>query len=522
MDRATKREFNRRSKEMIRKHASISVQETWQNDGSVIRKVTVDESNPQDGELLIKMLSLSPAETEEMMDQAQGVEQAPPSPEAEDMAAEPVVEGEQAPATQVDDQGSIRDRVQTGKKKVTSDADRDWMILARGMFVAGASKEEVEAELKKHYVAGDQLGQVMASAMNLVNVDFVMKKKSDDFGKVGTRCDNCGTTGYATEENMACPAHCGGIMRKAGLKKKASKYESIVFMQGEEADEPLKILEEQGEEAALEFLKQWDYGEGGETYNENPAGDDDDEYRSGNYIMSYNTRIGTIGLCQVLADNDPLYQNAMKKKADENSYVPPFQVGDQVIFRIDKMNGRWTGYQADWADAGTIGIVTEAPEFGKSGDLGHNMRIDIDGQSVQCDSSWLKKLAMKKKALNSADVIGYAYNGDAYCSRDCVYKANPSADEEQINPIFGDEAESFAGYPCGSCGGVIVEGDAVTAMEKKIALMKTASPVAEYVSENMVEFEKESPERMRTDLVQKGFSKETWTISCPSFLGRRR
>lgn len=117
MDRAARRAFNRKGKELIRKHASLNVTETWNGDGSVSRKVTIDESNPADGELLLKMLSLSPAETEEMMDQAQGVEQAPPSPEAEEMTAEPVVEGEQAPATQVDDQGSIRDRVQTGKKK---------------------------------------------------------------------------------------------------------------------------------------------------------------------------------------------------------------------------------------------------------------------------------------------------------------------------------------------------------------------------------------------------------------------
>ena len=183
MDRATRREFNRRAAQMVQKHANISVQETWQSDGSVVRKVTVDESNPQDGDLLLKMLSLSPAETEEMMDQAQGMEQAAPSPEAIEM------EADQAPGAQIDDQQDVSSRVQTGKKKV--------------------------------------------------------------------------------------------------------------------------------------------------------------------------------------------------------------------------------------------------------------------------------------KALNSADVIGYAYDGDAYCSRDCVYKANPSADEEQINPIFGDEAESFAGYPCGSCGGEIIEGEVVMAMKRK-------------------------------------------------------
>ena len=33
------------------------------------------------------------------------------------------------------------------------------------------------------------------------------------------------------------------------------KYESVVFMQGEEAEEPLRILNDEGEEAALTYPK---------------------------------------------------------------------------------------------------------------------------------------------------------------------------------------------------------------------------------------------------------------------------
>lgn len=299
----------------------------------------------------------------------------------------------------------------------------------------------------------------------LGNID---REFAPEFSEVNTSFDPGGT---GDRSSMAPGSH-------AAMKKQAVQdmYESIVFMQGEEADEPLKILEEQGEEAALEFLKQWDYGEGGETYNENPAGADDDEYRSGNYIMSYNTRIGTIGLCQVLADNDPLYQNAMKKKADENSYVPPFQVGDQVIFRIDKMNGRWTGYQADWADAGTIGIVTEAPEFGKSGDLGHNMRIDIDGQSVQCDSSWLKKLAMKKKTANyhEGDQIENKNTG----RKSYVTEVYTGGDGEERVKISLPEANGFGDFDFSASyilENYIKVGSLKQAKETGIGLAKVAS-----------------------------------------------
>lgn len=118
MDRATKRAFDRKVQGMIQKHAGLTVTETWNPDGSVSRKVTIDESNPADGELLLQMLDLSPAETEELMNKAQGDGKVPPGPGAAGATAE------QAPATQVDDQKDIKDRVQTGKKKVTAD-DQD-------------------------------------------------------------------------------------------------------------------------------------------------------------------------------------------------------------------------------------------------------------------------------------------------------------------------------------------------------------------------------------------------------------
>lgn len=39
------------------------------------------------------------------------------------------------------------------------------------------------------------------------------------------------------------------------------KFQEIVFIQGEEAEEPLNILDSEGESAALQYLAQWDYGE---------------------------------------------------------------------------------------------------------------------------------------------------------------------------------------------------------------------------------------------------------------------
>ena len=82
---------------------------------------------------------------------------------------------------------------------------------------------------------------------------------------------------------------------------KKSRTLNIVFIQNEEAEEPLRILEDQGEGAALRYLRQWDYREEeGEVYDENPGGSGDSVYREGNYIMTYNTSLGYIGLCKIM------------------------------------------------------------------------------------------------------------------------------------------------------------------------------------------------------------------------------
>lgn len=84
-------------------------------------------------------------------------------------------------------------------------------------------------------------------------------------------------------------------------------WHSIVFTQGEEADEPLGILRNEGEEAAIEYLSQWDYGEetqfasevNGHTYSSpaDCAGSHDTVVIVGNYALTYNLHVGYVGLC---------------------------------------------------------------------------------------------------------------------------------------------------------------------------------------------------------------------------------
>lgn len=80
------------------------------------------------------------------------------------------------------------------------------------------------------------------------------------------------------------------------LEELIVKYEQVVFMQGEEADAVLEVLDDQGEEAALEYLAQWHNPGEHEVRDESAAGTDDNEFRDGDYILSWNNHFGYIGL----------------------------------------------------------------------------------------------------------------------------------------------------------------------------------------------------------------------------------
>lgn len=75
-------------------------------------------------------------------------------------------------------------------------------------------------------------------------------------------------------------------------------YQNIVFLQEHEAIEAVDILLRDGREAALDYLLQWECGEGGDETETPPWGSEDHTYRFGDYFVSYNPRIPYIGLCK--------------------------------------------------------------------------------------------------------------------------------------------------------------------------------------------------------------------------------
>ena len=93
-------------------------------------------------------------------------------------------------------------------------------------------------------------------------------------------------------------------------------YENIVFIQGEESNEPLDLLynsvtpvhytgaTEESIAAAFEYLRQWDYGEQSEECECPSAGIGDRWFSDdGAYILSANLGMSYIGLVRVVVSS---------------------------------------------------------------------------------------------------------------------------------------------------------------------------------------------------------------------------
>lgn len=80
------------------------------------------------------------------------------------------------------------------------------------------------------------------------------------------------------------------------------KYANIVFQQESDAYETERILEEQGIESAVKHLAQWDNGEYYDITDNPSHGSNDEVYRVGEYLLSYNKHLPYIGLEKVIED----------------------------------------------------------------------------------------------------------------------------------------------------------------------------------------------------------------------------
>lgn len=82
------------------------------------------------------------------------------------------------------------------------------------------------------------------------------------------------------------------------------RWIGVCFLQGDDADELLQMIDDEGADAALAHLKNWDYGEettqaaleNGYVYDLPPTGPLEQEVRSENYDMTFSHSFGHVGL----------------------------------------------------------------------------------------------------------------------------------------------------------------------------------------------------------------------------------
>lgn len=101
------------------------------------------------------------------------------------------------------------------------------------------------------------------------------------------------------------------------------RYEQVVFMQGEEANEAMDILNNDGKDAAMEYLKQWHYP-GQHMGSDSPGlGTEDKTYKKDGYIMAWNPYLPYIGLVYDTEHNIDEDSQMMRHRSDQRQKDVP-------------------------------------------------------------------------------------------------------------------------------------------------------------------------------------------------------
>lgn len=110
------------------------------------------------------------------------------------------------------------------------------------------------------------------------------------------------------------------------------RWLGVVFLQGEEADEVLDLIDREGTSAAIEHLQGFDYGaettdaalENGYVYDEPPAGTLDRSAAEGDYTLTYNPAMGHVSLLRAHpVPPDPALDNSGVRARDAITGVGP-------------------------------------------------------------------------------------------------------------------------------------------------------------------------------------------------------
>lgn len=151
-----------------------------------------------------------------------------------------------------------------------------------------------------------------------------------------------------------------------------SRWVNVVFLQGDEADRPLRILGELGHVDAVDYLAQWDCGdetteaalENGYVYDEPGEGTNDQVAISGDYALVVNPHIGYVSLLRRYTEPGTEAQEADQTGPSSMRDGPELLVSYSspgAPKRTDLPASKWDG---SWFEPAKIAAVKRARGLG--------------------------------------------------------------------------------------------------------------------------------------------------------------
>jgi ribosomal protein S6 len=179
----------------------------------------------------------------------------------------------------------IWDEITPGVKTLTY-RDMDILSANNSFFV---DDEEFETlDQAKNFI--DNYNGPSAEKINLYK-HGAMEESNDDTNI----CDD--TNEIAEGDSISLANRHGENEKPDNLQESyGDRYEQVVFLDGQEATHALNILMEDGQDAAMDYLKQWHYPGEHDGSNELGNGSLDKTYKKDGYIMSWSSSLGYIGL----------------------------------------------------------------------------------------------------------------------------------------------------------------------------------------------------------------------------------
>ena len=150
-----------------------------------------------------------------------------------------------------------------------------------------------------------------------------------------------------------------------------SRWVNVVFLQGDEADRPLRILGELGHVDAVDFLAQWDYGdettqaalENGYVYDEPGDATNDQVAISGDYALVVNPHLGYVSLLRRYTEPGAEAQEA------EQAGPSPMRDGPELLVSYSspgapKRTDAPSKREGSWFEPAKIAAVKQARGLG--------------------------------------------------------------------------------------------------------------------------------------------------------------